>query len=262
MIDLHIHTTMSDGDFEASLIIEHFQKNGGGMLAITDHDIINKNCNNSFVEDDLFAVKGIELTADFSGGMHILGYGIEDSVVLETQLKRNRTVYVKAMMKLIKLIKQETGIVLNDIDINKITRHELADILVSEKICSNSEEVYNSVLSYEANKIRKPSVLSPEAAIKGIHDAKGIAILAHPHKNNNISLDTINMLIEMGIDGIECFHPSHTKKEIKEMLEICDENNLLISGGSDFHRGELINIGMNIDYDKLTIIKELERRLL
>ncbi|MCI9541771.1 MAG: PHP domain-containing protein [Lachnospiraceae bacterium] len=262
MIDMHIHTTISDGDYDSSVIIDYFKKHGGKFIALTDHDVVNKECKNGLIDDNLMSVRGIELTTDYSGGMHILGYGIDDSQVLDIQLKRIKASYVKAMLQLIKRIELELGIELKNIDISKITRHELASILVENGMYNDVTEAYDMVLSYEKYNIKKPLTLLPEMAIKKIHDANGIAILAHPYKNKNITHNTINVLKEIGLDGIECFHPSCTKNEVEQLVLFARNNNLLISGGSDFHSGKLSDLGKNIDYNQLTIIKELEGRFL
>lgn len=262
MIDMHVHTSKSDGTYDSAIIIDYFKNNGGELIVFTDHDVVNKECQNALVDQKLMAVRGIELTTDYPGGMHILGYALDDSEMLDMQLKKIKASYVRAILQLINKAEKELEYKFENININKITRHDLAKILVLNKVCNDRNEAYNTVLSYEKYNIKKPSVLTPEMAIKYIHEANGLAVLAHPYKNGNITFDTIKMLKEIGIDGVECFHPSHNQNDIDQMILFCESNDLLISGGSDFHSGNLSDMGRNIDYSKLTIIKEIHKRWL
>lgn len=265
MVDLHIHTTLSDGKYEKRKILEYVEQNEYSTIALTDHDVLNR-MDDMECFKNICTIGGVELSTNYKNGTHILGYGMTDLKAMEQRLKKIASSYVKCMLQFLKIIEKEKGIKLENIDIRKVTRHDLASILVERKICSDSEIAYSTLLSYERNEVKKPCIMTFPEAIDCIHRANGIAILAHPFRNNNIFFNDLSDMIEKGIDGIECFHPSHTKQQIVQSIEFCKKNNLLISGGSDFHSGDLNSIGKignyRLDESSLTIVKEIKNRFM
>lgn len=247
MFDLHVHTTASDGEFSPSKILEKAKNLNLDTISITDHDTTDgireaikysKKININFIP-------GIELNAHVpKGKMHILGYyfNINDTSFLLTMksLKKERedrnNKFIQEFNKqginitIENLKKYSTG--------NIISKPHFARALLDKGYINDIEEAYSNYFNVSPMKDIKRKSLSPQEAITLIKKAGGIAILAHPItlklNYDELKLE-IKTLKKLGLDGIECYNSIHSPKDIKELIEIAKEYDMLITGGSDYH---------------------------
>lgn len=272
MIDLHIHSNLSDGDKSIFELIEELKRKKFELFSITDHDSLEsirilENISN------ITYIPGVEMSsASDKVKMHILGYGINyDSNLKKTCdfIKNTRKELVLDILE--DLIKN--GYVFKDSDLNHFYNNdssyqgkvEIAKYLVKNGYSSSVNKAFNEILGkYKiGNKIRKDA----ELVINEIKESNGISILAHPFeivRKQDVDIDkVIDKLVYYGLDGVEVFTTKHNMDETKYIYELCKEKNLLISGGSDYH-GPLtkpnINLGDSVKGGEISV-KIKERRI-
>ena len=248
MIDLHVHTTASDGEFSPSEIIDKALLNGLTHIAITDHDTINglDEAISYAKGKNIVVIPGVELNAKVSKGqMHILGYFIDYS----------NTEFIKAMKKFedernsrndkfIEMFNQ-LGIDISLEDVKKyaigtvIGKPHFARVLLEKGYTQDIEEGFDKFFNQEPLKSIKRISYSPKEIIKLIKSAGGTAVLAHPQslKLDNEELErTILELKDLGLDGLECYHSKQSDEEMNFFKTLAEKHNMLITLGSDYHR--------------------------
>ena len=247
MVDMHIHTNNSDGQYSTFEIVEMLKKLNVELFSITDHDNIDSclELENISLPNQIKYIPGIEFSSiDGIYNCHILGYNIDYrnvNLINECNIiKQRRLNKINVIMKHLEvnhnifLSAEEKYSLFN----KKGTtgRFDLCRILI-EKGYGQKQEIYEKYLSnIESVKTHRSNI---EDIIKVIKDANGIAILAHPkeiEEDYKINIeDMIEEFIEKGIDGIEVFNTIHALKDVRRYLLLAQKYNLLITGGSDFH---------------------------
>jgi len=276
LIDLHVHTTFSDGTYSPEDVVELAKEKGLFAIAITDHDTTDgvKMALKKGEEIGLKIISGVEISADFEIEMHILGLFIDvDNKVLQTKLKMLEVYRQERNPKIIeKLRKMGYDISMEDVEKvasgEVIGRPHIARVLVQKGYFDSTKAVFENLLGFGKAAYVKKEKLKPYEAIGAIKEAKGIAILAHPHKYLYLEEGPENVfeeLKEYGLDGIEVFHSEHTEKETRELLEIAKKLDFVVSGGSDFHGANKPDIEIGIGRGNLNIevriLEELERKV-
>ncbi len=241
--DLHLHTTYSDGRLSPTEIVDLAFKKGLSGIAITDHDTIagveeaikqSKNYNNFKV------IPGIEFSTIYENEeVHILGYFIDykNKELIKTSEDLIDSRYIRAEKIIDKLNNLGYNINIDDVlSLSKdkfIGRPHIARVLINKGYFHKIQEVFNILLNSGKPAYVERYRMSVSEAINIIKSNKGFSILAHPGllKNKRI----IDHCISMGIDGIECIHSKHSDHEINSFAKIANENNLIITGGSDCH---------------------------
>jgi predicted metal-dependent phosphoesterase TrpH len=240
-INLHIHTSCSDGAFKPREVINKSQQKCIDIISITDHDTIEAY---KHIPQSGFPTRilpGIELSSSWEEqDIHILGYGIDykNKPLIEILgwMKEGRHTRAERMIdKLEKLgLKIPFELVLSFTgEMNLIVRPHIAQALVAKKYCKNKQEAFEKYIGNDAPAYVPKPILSTPEAIEFIHNAGGIAVIAHPGKLK--SMNFLNDLITLKIDGLEVCHPDHQDYLIKELSEFCVKNCLYQTGGSDFH---------------------------
>lgn len=290
MIDIHIHSKYSDGDKSVEEILKICEKKNLEYISITDHNTCKQYKDDAIVNNDIFTgkiIKGAELAATFKNKkIEILAYNIEDTEVIEDwsnkffskeilkkqqEESKNKLLSVCDKKGLIydrdKIEEIQKNIPLTDyITIyiyNELIKHkENIDILgefsqslsifIRKGLTNPDSEYYT-----ESNNIPKPMY---KDVINVIHNSGGLAFLAHPYEYRfNDTIRFINELREeKELDGIECFHPSAVdigKDNI--LVKYAQDNNLYISGGSDFHGDKKPNIEIGTGSGNLNISKKI-----
>lgn len=261
MIDLHTHTTASDGVLTPIELIKLARKQGLKAISITDHDTVKGIIKTELIE----VVPGVEIsTTDKREEVHILGYYIDtkNKQLLEKleYLKKKRLTRADEMLKKLR----SKGITLKKEEIEykeSIGRPNIARALITKGHAKTIKEAFNKYLGTKGTAYVEKKKLGYEQAIKTIKQAGGIPFLAHPGeiKTNNIK-EYLDRAVKKGVKGIEVIHPSNNK-EMRELLKnYCKKNKLLISGGSDYHgKGRKNKLAKNIPYSYLEKIKELKK---
>ncbi|SNR88593.1 hypothetical protein SAMN05446037_1001229 [Anaerovirgula multivorans] len=242
-IDMHVHTTASDGILTPRQLIDYGLQKGLSGMAITDHDTVNGiheavNYSKRYCEFSIIA--GIELSTELlNEEVHILGYDInynENELLDVLKLIQNQRVN-RAIKIVEKLQDLKASITYKEIlQISKegvVGRPHIAKVLMEKGYVKTVEEAFENYLNKGCPAYVPRYKLTPFEAIDLIHRVKGLAVLAHPGliKNKKILID----IIKRGIDGIEAYHPEHKEEDRKRFLSIAQEHNLIITGGSDFH---------------------------
>lgn len=246
--DLHCHTSVSDGTLGIEDLLVLAKSKGIDKIAITDHDCVAssvRGCTIAKRIDGFEVIKGVELSAtDSSRGcpVHILCYLPDAPERLEMLCRKNTALRVKAGQIMAKRISQKYNIPAKYIascaqGANFISKRHLMKVLMN---CGYTTEVFGELYHKLFDKQSEeyigvnPVFPDPREVIEEIHGAGGIAVIAHPGLYNNF--DLIDELIkEELIDGIEVYHPNNTEAQQKQLLELCEKNDLLVTGGSDFH---------------------------
>ena len=244
--DLHCHTKLSDGSLGIEDLITLAKKRGIEAIAITDHDCLAGTVRGKIIGDrfGVQVIPGVELSAtDTKTGkkVHLLCYLSDAPDRLEGLCHRNSLARKKAahymMLQVAKrypvaaelIVKCATGS-------TNIYKQHIMQALME---CGFSRDIYGEMYHKLFDKDSPESVLvTPkypdiEEVLTAIHDAGGIAVLAHPYFFDN--LDSLPRLIENGLDGIEVWHPCATEKQQAELKKIATKNKLLMTGGTDFH---------------------------
>jgi len=265
MIDLHTHTSFSDGDLTPEQLFRHAFQKKIKYLAITDHD----NClalNKAQIlakKYKIFFINSVELSCQFEGReLHLLGYGIQPDILNKyITIDRSEKISVRkeVLQKTVTKLKS-LGFRLPPINI-KINLFFPIYFLVGCMVFSPKVKNYNKkILKQKEGRVLNPKEFMErylysdglafvkrefprdiKEGIKLIHKAKGIAVLAHPRYqveflHEVLPWKTILKIINCGIDGLEIYHPGHNQNDIKKLEKIASKYNLLITGGSDFHR--------------------------
>lgn len=250
LIDLHSHTTYSDGNLTPDELIKLAIKNNVGTLAITDHDSIKAFDNITLKEElnDIKIIKGIEFSAKSkTGSLHILGYDIDtQNKELLNKVEELKNYSINALLSIIEQLKKDHNIYFTYEEIKelinadrKVGRPDIAKLLIANGYVNSVPEAFDKYLSdafEKTNDVRKHIYF--EECIDIILKSNGIPVLAHPKSlklNDKELLILIKKMVKSGLMGIEVYHSTHTEEERKKYLEIAKELNLLVSGGSDYH---------------------------
>lgn len=244
--DLHCHTKLSDGSVGIEDLIVIAQKSGINTIAITDHDCLAGTVRGQVIgkRHGVTVIPGVELSAfdsEVGKKVHILSYLAEKPDRLEGLCKRTSVARKRAgqimMLKVASRFPVSNDFIINHASgstnlFKQHIMHALMDAGYTNKIYG---ELYDALFSPESETNLLAPVKYPEVqdVIDEIHNAGGIAVLAHPSLYNNF--DEIDKYIEMGLDGIEVWHPEATDEDIEKLSTICKKNKILMTGGSDFH---------------------------
>lgn len=277
-IDLHTHTTASDGEYTPKEVVERAKKNNISVLAITDHDTVQGLTDDLF-EDNLGikVIPGVELTVKVSKGrMHILGLNIDyHNEKLIEYLRHTKRQNIENLKRIIDYL-ISTGIHFDkkDIDdiLNKKTnvgRPDVAKLLIKENYVSSVQEAFDKYLVEAFNMTRKHNRGNTiEGALNAITNAKGIPILAHPSSlelNRCEFEELLQDMIKLGLRGLEVYHPNISEEDRLFYMDMVNKYNLLYSGGSDYH-GEHVKPDIELAYGRdnlyikdASILRELKR---
>ncbi len=240
--DLHLHTQFSDGTFTPEELVLHAQKGGLSCIALTDHDTV-EGCARTAAA--CAAVKmefitGAELTAEHQDTeVHIIGYFLDTqnpallARIATFQAVRQNRIHemVAALNKMGIPLKVESVFALANC--RSPGRPHVARALVKEKLVGSLDEAFERFLKKNRPAWVPKTKMSALESVDLIHQAGGLAVMAHPGLNHND--DIIPDLVAVGLDGIECFHTKHSTSMSEHYLEIAEKHDLLVTGGSDCH---------------------------
>lgn len=272
IIDMHTHTNYSDGELSPQELIRLAIDKKIETLAITDHNTIEglktiDRKSEIIKKSGIRVINGIELSAKSNvGRMHILGYGIDlNSELLNKKMSDLKDISINSVLSIMEQIKRDYRIRFGYDDIKELVnanhnlgRPDLAKLCIKYGYASTVEEAFNKYLIEAYNKTRKTdNKLQYEECLELIIKSGGIPVLAHPKSlelREKEFLVLLKDMISCGLKGIEVYHSSHTKEEMKYYLEIANKYDLLISGGSDFH-GRIVKPDIELGSGKNNNIK-------
>jgi len=243
--DLHMHTVYSDGKLSVADLIELVNYYEIEAISITDHDTLKSQREGLSLanENGIEYITGVEVSTILEGKeIHILGYGVdtEDNnlnhlfeKIRKDRVQRTISILEKLRNYGIFIDIKEFGSDFMDLNIG---RPHIARKMLEKGWINNYDEAFQKYL-YNNGPCYVPKMdVHPKVAIEHIHDAGGIAVLAHPGLMLNEK--DIEGVIDSGVDGLEIYYPKHTEAQKHRFIEIARSNNLLETGGSDFHGRE------------------------
>ena len=273
--DLHIHSNYSDGSNNISELAKIIEEAELDVFALSDHDTI-EGCSEiaKLISGSIKFIPGVELTSVCdSVKCHILGYNIDvnNSVLLQL-INKGKILRRKKLETRIDYLKNVWEIELNPQELawlysrKSVVKTHLANILVNRKLADNNISAMKKYLDgCKTGNTR----FDGEEAVSAIKNAGGIPVWAHPlggegeeHLSHDKFLTKLDIMKSFGIQGLECYYSRYNKDEIDFLVECANKNNLLISGGSDYHGsnkdipiGKLNTDSLPIDIRLITIVE-------
>jgi 3',5'-nucleoside bisphosphate phosphatase len=268
--DLHLHSRFSDGTYSPEEVVSQAQLHKLSAVALTDHDSVEgcaptaALCKVAGIE----FIAGVELTAEHAGHeIHILGYLFDISSprllseIAKFQAVRQQRIHemVSRLNRLHVPLRAEAVFALANC--RSPGRPHVARALVDARLCRSLDEAFERFLKKNRPAYVPKFKMSAAQAINLIHDAGGLAVMAHPGLNH--SDEVIPHMVEAGMDGIECFHTKHSTVTVEHYLEIAEQYDLLVTGGSDCHgwsKGEPVIGAVKVPYEYVERLKARNAR--
>jgi 3',5'-nucleoside bisphosphate phosphatase len=264
-VDLHLHTSFSDGTYSPEELVSQAQRFGLSGIALTDHDSVEgcaraaQACAAAGIE----FIPGTELTAEQEGNeLHLLGYFIDTAnsrlLIQIAQFQAVRQNRIREMVARLNHLKVPLSAdkVFSLANCSSPGRPHVARALVAAGLCGSLDEAFERFLKRHRPAWVPKFKMGAADAIDLIHHAEGVAVLAHPGLNRTDAV--IPDLVEAGLDGIECFHTKHSTAMAERYLEMADRFHLLVTGGSDCHglsKGKPLIGTVKVPYQHLETLK-------
>ena len=240
--DLHLHTHFSDGTWTPEDLAAGARRLGLGALALTDHDTV-EGCARAAAacaRQGLEFVPGTELTAEHEGHeVHVLGYFVDTThAELLRELEHFQHARQERIREMVARLNQRgVGVrpeaVFALANCRSPGRPHVARALVQHGFCGSLDEAFERFLKKHRPAWVPKRKMAAARAIGLIHAAGGLAVMAHPGLNHDDRL--IPGLVEVGLDGLECWHSKHSAAQAAHYLELARRHGLLVTGGSDCH---------------------------
>jgi predicted metal-dependent phosphoesterase TrpH len=274
MIDLHAHTTASDGSLTPTELVALAQETGLSALGVTDHDTVGglPEATEAALATGLELVPGVELSVDYPHGQfHLLGYFVDfTSQALLDRLQFLQDYRFRRNEKMVALM-QQAGLPITMEDLEReaggdvIGRPHMALALIRKGVVGSTQEAFDRFLA-DGKPFHIPKVkLGPAEAIDLLHSAGATTILAHPKYlgvgDPTALLTELARLKELGLDGIEVYYSQHTEEETALYAKIARELGFVISGGSDFHGASKPHVKLGVVYRGIGLPEEVLERL-
>lgn len=242
LVDLHMHSTFSDGRYTPTQLVEVAAAKGLAVLALTDHDSWNGVAEAQAAAARLGNIRvltGVELgTQCENDSVHILGYHVnmncEPLHAKMDEMRHGRELRLTRMLAKLDGLGYHIEVEACDPKNRAVGRPHVAKALVAAGYFNTVQEVFDALLHRGGPAYVPQPKLAPEEAVQLIHEAGGIAVLAHPSELSDGTLPE-RLLRAVPFDGVEVYHPSADKKAQTKWLQLAQELQLLVGGGSDFH---------------------------
>ncbi len=265
IIDLHCHTTCSDGTLTPKELIQLAKAKKISVISITDHDTVD-GLEEGKKEADKLGItflNGIELAGSFKNEeeIHILGYDFEINEELLNTLSFMVKERVKRNQKMIKLFQEnEINITLEDLEAISgkkiISRAHFAEVLTSKGYTKSREEAFKKYLNPGCPTYIPRQYFTPKQCIDIIHKANGKAVLAHPTLYNLGFEEIKNLIIDLkekGLDGVEVKHSTYSYEQEAFLTNFVKKQSLILTGGSDFHGSIKKGLSLGSGYGTLVV---------
>lgn len=245
MLDLHIHSTASDGSFTPTQIVQMAKKEGFSLIAITDHDTMGgvKEALEAGKQYGVEVIPGVEISAGVELEVHMLAYGVspDDPTMIE-MLEDMSKARVERMLGIIEnlrslgidITKEEVEACANGV----IGRPHIAQVLIAHGVVPDVRTAFREYIGVGARAYQERRKMTVEQVILNIRKAGGIPVLAHGGllKLTEMALNEwIDTMTRQGMLGLECYHNAHTPAMNAFLRSAAQRNHLLVTGGSDFH---------------------------
>lgn len=263
-IDLHAHTTASDGSLSPTELVEKAVALGLKALAVTDHDTVGglSEATDAAARHGLDLVTGVELSVeDDAGRFHLLGYLFDrDDPKLTTTLITIRASRAERNEQMaVRMAELGMPVTMDDVRAEAgdkgevIARPHFARALIKAGVVATVQEAFDKYLATGKPLYMPKDVLTAVDAIALLHQAGGLAVMAHPGlvplSEAAMADRTARLKSEAGLDGIEAYYSQHSPEQTERFLALAREHDLLVGGGSDFHGTPKPHVPLGIVYD-------------
>lgn len=268
-VDLHTHSTCSDGTFTPKELVGYGKEKGLKAIALTDHDTLEGIQEAMYYGEKygIEVVPGIEISTEYENNeLHIVGLFIsngnsEFASVLENLRKSRENRNIEMVEKL-----NQIGVNIKYSDVLKrtegaiATRAHIAREIIAKGYAASNNEVFERYIGKDKPAYVKRKVLPWQDTLYLISASGGLPVLAHPllYKMSAKRLEFIvSDLASHGLLGIEAYYPTHSPSEVKYVKTLAQKNKLELSGGSDFHGANKPNLDLGTGYGKLEVPYEV-----
>ena len=267
MIDLHTHSTFSDGSFTPEQLVQEAERGRLAALALTDHDSICglERFMTACAKSTVRGVPGIEISVDCNPGdatMHILGYFIDPAnAELNAHVNRLRDGRQQRNAEILKRL-NAMGLMLGMHEIaafageNNVGRLHFAMALMARGYVRTTQEAFDKYLAKGKSGYAHRLRFKPTGGVEMIRRAGGIAVLAHPFTLNlgkQALADCVGELARAGLQGIEIYYPQHSPKLVRQYLALAAQFHLIVTGGTDFHGSSMPDIKLGHGFGTLDV---------
>jgi len=268
-IDLHLHTTHSDGSFSTREVMCFAKQAGVTALAITDHDIVAAVPEATAIGRELGieVVPGVEISSRLGESeLHMLGYFLRwTDPVLNQRLATLRASRHDRNPKIVRRL-NELGIDITYDEVRALAgtesvgRPHIARLLMEKRVVTSAKEAFDRYLANGRPAFVDRELPEPAEAVRWIREAGGVPVLAHPTWVRT-SADGLRALLrqlkEAGLGGLEVHYSTHTPSQTTEYLDLAKQCDLLVTGGSDFHGVTKPDIEVGIGRGQLKVSEKL-----
>lgn len=275
MIDLHTHSTFSDGTMTPEQLVIFAEKRGVNVLALTDHDTVDGIDRFMAVESSVERVAGVEMSLAYTPGtFHLVGLFIDHRNkhlcdVLDWMKESRRKRNAKLLERVSELVGRDvTEADVSDSNDGEIGRPHIAKFLIKQRLAENIEDAFEKYLGESGSLYLRKELLDFHSGMDAIHAAGGLAVLAHPL---TLEIDEdkyspfIKYLKSLGLDGIEVWCSDTPAEKFPMFESIAREHGMAVSGGSDFHGDISLGIGIGTGRSgqriPYRVYEELKKRL-
>lgn len=270
-IDLHTHSTFSDGTFTPLQLVKYAEEKGLKAFAITDHDTTEGIKEAKSIETNVEVISGVEISTRYDKKeIHIVGlYVNENDAALNKQLKYYREKRVTRNFEILeKLNSLGVDITIDDVKESctgdVISRAHIAKALVSKGFVGSYTEAFDRYLGDNKCAYVPRETLNYEESMELITKAGGVPVLAHPllYKMSDTNLE--NMMVKLrqkGLKAVEVYYSTHSNSDTQHVMAMANRVGLIYSGGSDFHGATKPKIDMGTGMGKLAVPYEILEKI-
>ena len=270
-IDLHTHSTFSDGTFTPSQLVKYAEEKGLKAFALTDHDTTEGIKEAKSIETNVEVISGVEISTRYDKKeIHIVGlYVNENDADLNKQLKYYRKKRVTRNFEILeKLNSLGVDITIDDVKESctgdVISRAHIAKALVSKGFVGSYTEAFDRYLGDNKCAYVPRETLNYEESMELITKAGGVPVLAHPllYKMSDTNLE--NMMVKLrqkGLKAVEVYYSTHSNSDTQHVMAMANRVGLIYSGGSDFHGATKPKIDMGTGMGKLAVPYEILEKI-
>ena len=270
-IDLHTHSTFSDGTFTPLQLVKYAEEKGLKAFALTDHDTTEGVKEAKSIETNVEVISGVEISTRYDKKeIHIVGlYVNENDADLNKQLKYYREKRVTRNFEILeKLNSLGVDITIDDVKESctgdVISRAHIAKALVSKGFVGSYTEAFDRYLGDNKCAYVPRETLNYEESMELIIKAGGVPVLAHPllYKMSDTNLE--NMMVKLrqkGLKAVEVYYSTHSNSDTQHVMAMANRVGLIYSGGSDFHGATKPKIDMGTGMGKLAVPYEILEKI-